>query len=1074
MSRIAKVSLVSVLLFFGCNENEVIPPKEAVSNQEETAPVPAQTKAAARARYQTGTIYYVSTSGNDTGDGSSANPWKTLRYAVTRVASGQGHTINLSAGTFVESGLIEVPLGINIEGAGKDQTILKAASSFYYYPASPSYAADKFLISLNGYNQAVGNQILRDFTIDGDLKKLHGGVFVHYRSNVDIENVRVQNTNFTGIWLWDVKDATVANTDIFNCSWGSSGWCAGALNLGNLERVDIANVNINESTGYGIKAIGPSGYNNIFQLKIHDSNISVHPHGLWNGGSAPNIAIELWSVNLVGCEIYNTYVDNTISLVNSNAIPSTGVQTIRVHHNILDMETRADGSGYGVELTVHDAEIDHNYFRKGTYGIANWDNPMQNWNIHHNMFYGLSGTYPGEVVRSQWSGLHNVKLYNNTVEFAGTRTMNVVGVYGGTSENVDVRNNLVINTNTGYSYYHNQLIHRENGAVLNNLQVNNNILNNLDLNVGGLLGGVLGILNPILNNSTSDPQISKAGDRPEPYYVPLTGSPLIDAGTDVGFTYQGAAPDIGAYEFGNAANQLPSVSLTGPANNATFTAGAPITLEASATDSDGSVTRVEFFNGAAKLGEDATSPYSFSWSDVPEGTYSLTAVGTDDDGGTATSTAVVVTVGTSNSLPTVSFKSPTSDSSFDAGESINLAANASDSDGTISKVEFFNGTTRLAEDRIYPYRYIWNNQPTGTYSITAKATDNAGGTKTSAAISITVVPNSLPVVTLTSPNSNASFVAGSPIDLSATASDSDGTINKVEFFRGTIKLGQDTSSPFTFVWSNAAVGSYSITARAWDNKGAITASTPVNISITPSSVNSAPSISISSPGNNSSYLPGTSIVVGAIAGDTDGSVAKVEFFNDGSKVGEDASSPYSLSVGALASGAHTLTARAIDNLGATTISAPVAIAVNAETFTQVTLNASQASLSGTMALGSDGQGAYFSVPAGNGTNYFLPPPSGAVFNFHVAETDSYTMWVKVKSPTGNQGYHVYDGNGHWTTWLAGGQTQWNWVKVTDGYTGAPVSFAFSQGTNNIQFGWMDDNVQVNQVVLTNDPGFLPN
>src|SRR3979490_988795 len=105
-------------------------------------------------QYSFAITYYVSTTGNDiSGDGSAANPWKTLMYAVTRVAANQGHTIQVGAGTFVENGLVEVPLGVSILGAGKDVTIFKAVSSLYYHPADPGYATDKFLISLNGYNQ---------------------------------------------------------------------------------------------------------------------------------------------------------------------------------------------------------------------------------------------------------------------------------------------------------------------------------------------------------------------------------------------------------------------------------------------------------------------------------------------------------------------------------------------------------------------------------------------------------------------------------------------------------------------------------------------------------------------------------------------------------------------------------------------------------------------------------------------------------------------------------------------------------------------------------------------------------
>jgi chitodextrinase len=775
--------------------------------------------------------YYVSTAGSDTqGNGSASNPWRTLRHAAANTPPGQGHIIKLTAGTFVENGSIEVPLGVSIEGLGKGLTIIKAASSFYYNPSNPGYATEKFLIRLAGYNPANGNQSLKNFTIEGDSKKLHGGIYVRYRNNVLIENVDVRYTNFTGIWLWDVKDAQLKNVNLLNCSWGSEAYCVGALNIGNLERVEISNLEIDESTGYGIKAIGPAGYNNLFHLKIRDSRISVHPYGLWNNGQAPNIAIELWQVSLVGCEIFNCYVDNTISLVNSNMPPSTGVQAIRVHHNTLDMETRANGSGYGIELTLHDVEIDHNYFIKGTQGIANWDNPVMNWNIHHNTFYGIQGIYPGEIVRSQWSGLHNVKLINNTIEFIGTRTSNVIGVYGGISNNVELRNNLIINSNTAYNHYQNQFIHRENGATINNVQVTNNLLHNLDLAVGNLLGGLLGILDPILKNTTTDPQINRTGSRPEPYYLPKTGSPLIDAGSNVGFSFQGTAPDIGAFEFG-LPNTAPEISITSPGNNTNFTSGIPILISANAFDSDGFIQKVEFFIGAVKLGEDLTLPYSFTWSNVAAGDYSLTAKATDNAGAVSTSAAVTITVNaTANQPPDVSIASPANNSTFQSGATITISASASDSDGTVSKVEFFSGTAKLGEDLTSPYGFTWSNVAAGDYTLKAMAYDNAGAFSTSEPVNIKVIaPNRPPQVKIISPENNAYYPPGSIVTLIAEATDTDGVVTKVEFYTDTVKLGEVLEIPFQVSWIDVEAGNYLLTAIATDNHQTVATSDTIRI-----------------------------------------------------------------------------------------------------------------------------------------------------------------------------------------------------------------------------------------------------
>jgi hypothetical protein len=97
--------------------------------------------------------------------------------------------------------------------------------------------------------------------------------------------------------------------------------------------------------------------------------------------------------------------------------------------------------------------------------------------------------------------------------------------------------------------------------------------------------------------------------------------------------------------------------------------------------------------------------------------------------------------------PIVAITSPTNNASFVPGTNINITANASDSGGTVSKVEFYNGDTKLGEDLTAPYSYNWTNVPVGQYSITAKVTDNSGETtiSTVVAFSVTAFDNLLPV-----------------------------------------------------------------------------------------------------------------------------------------------------------------------------------------------------------------------------------------------------------------------------------------------------------------------------------------
>jgi YD repeat-containing protein len=92
-------------------------------------------------------------------------------------------------------------------------------------------------------------------------------------------------------------------------------------------------------------------------------------------------------------------------------------------------------------------------------------------------------------------------------------------------------------------------------------------------------------------------------------------------------------------------------------------------------------------------------------------------------------------------------------------------------------------------------------------------------------------PNNPPTVSLTDPQNNTTFSAGSNIVIDATASDSDGTIAKVDFYQGTTLLGTDTTAPYSFSWNNVSGGTYSLTAKATDNSGAATVSSAVTVHV---------------------------------------------------------------------------------------------------------------------------------------------------------------------------------------------------------------------------------------------------
>lgn len=99
------------------------------------------------------------------------------------------------------------------------------------------------------------------------------------------------------------------------------------------------------------------------------------------------------------------------------------------------------------------------------------------------------------------------------------------------------------------------------------------------------------------------------------------------------------------------ANNPPLVTLTNPANYASFAAPATIDLGAKASDLDGTISKVEFFEASTKLGEASVSPYHYAWNNVPKGRHFLSAVATDNGGETSTSPPVEIFVyGTGGSL----------------------------------------------------------------------------------------------------------------------------------------------------------------------------------------------------------------------------------------------------------------------------------------------------------------------------------------------------------------------------------------------------------------------------------------
>ncbi|HEY8402557.1 MAG TPA: M12 family metallopeptidase [Cytophagaceae bacterium] len=140
-----------------------------------------------------------------------------------------------------------------------------------------------------------------------------------------------------------------------------------------------------------------------------------------------------------------------------------------------------------------------------------------------------------------------------------------------------------------------------------------------------------------------------------PYSFSVNGQPTITRKNGSTYTVQRNALSTGdkniiktMYPGGTSTNLAPSVSITSPISGTSLNAPASFTIQANATDSDGIVSRVEFFVNGTKVGERTATPYSLSISNLSAGSYTLTAKATDNLGASKTSAGVSVTVKSSN------------------------------------------------------------------------------------------------------------------------------------------------------------------------------------------------------------------------------------------------------------------------------------------------------------------------------------------------------------------------------------------------------------------------------------------
>jgi len=281
-------------------------------------------------------------------------------------------------------------------------------------------------------------------------------------------------------------------------------------------------------------------------------------------------------------------------------------------------------------------------------------------------------------------------------------------------------------------------------------------------------------------------------------------------------------------------NKYPTVSISSPTNIQQFTSvPATVTLSATAADADGTIASVAFYNGTTLLNTVNAFPYTYSWTNVAAGKYTITAKATDNKGAVTTSSAVSITVTNPNNvLPTVNLTSPSNNATYTALATVAIAATATDSDGSISGVSFYNGSTLLGTVNASPYTYSWTNVAAGTYTITAKATDNSGGVSTTSALTVVVNANTTVAPTLAkhgSGSSSQTIVLGQPIvDFNYTWTNA--TTVTVTGMPGGVTVDINTStSTVSFTGTPAIAGTYDFTITTVGGSTNVTKSGTISV-----------------------------------------------------------------------------------------------------------------------------------------------------------------------------------------------------------------------------------------------------
>lgn len=231
-----------------------------------------------------------------------------------------------------------------------------------------------------------------------------------------------------------------------------------------------------------------------------------------------------------------------------------------------------------------------------------------------------------------------------------------------------------------------------------------------------------------------------------------------------------------------------------------------------------------------------------------------------------------------NSPPSVFWRMPSEGTNLSVQQGYRFQVEAMDNNGYITSVEYFANGESIGQGHPGDFSFYWVPEELGVFLLQAVATDNDGLRRASSFRTVSVLGGTAPSVSITSPLNGETLPVGESFVVSASASDSDGIVQSVDFYLNGVFQASDTTAPFVYTTTLPNPGQYEFVAVATDDAGLSGYSSPVQLEVTDGL---APQISILHPAENGNIKVGQATELQATVSDPSSAINQVEFYVNG-------------------------------------------------------------------------------------------------------------------------------------------------------------------------------------------------